>query len=735
VNRAADLFVRHRAWVGAVAALVSLVALLGASRTAIDDVPSSIFRSDDEHFARLEQVFEEFGTDDCDCLVVVEGEGLLEPAGVALLRAVDARLSALEGVAEVWSVDDLLVVEGLLPRPLLPGPDAGPEDYAAAAQRVHAHPLAGDLLVAPDEAAAVVVARLGGTHLPISVLRERVAAIQEVLRELRTPGFDLRLTGVPPMRVTIFSAIMREQVLFPPISAVLGGLIGLMIFRRIGPVLITMAASGLAALWALGLMGLVGQPINLLTAQLPLLMLVIAYTDAIHLMIDTLRARRAGLSRVDAAARSIADLGLPCALTSLTTAIGFGSLVVSRVEVIQRFGAVFAAAVAMSFMVVLTVVPLASSLWLSDGQRPSLASRYARLHEPAEQLIRWVLRRPRTVTVAGVVFIGVCLTLALQLVPENRLTEATPAGREDVAALAALEAHFGGALAASVLVEWDPARRWHEPALREVLAGVTAALERNALTQAPRSVLDLEQLLPAGAGLGLLPQPLVQRFLRAELGHALVHARVPDAGTAACDAGYAALEEDLASLRAAHPGVSLEMTGTGYVARRNVNIIIRDFALGLGLAAVVIFIVLGFAFRSLRLGALSLLPNAFPIVFAAAGLRVAGLQLQVPSVLAFTVLLGIAVDDTIHYVSRYRRELRAGHGEDDALVRAFLGVGRALAMTTIVLGVGFGVTLLSALPTSRLFALIIVSGLFAALIGDLLLLPAAIKAFGRPRQG
>ncbi len=111
------------------------------------------------------------------------------------------------------------------------------------------------------------------------------------------------------------------------------------------------------------------------------------------------------------------------------------------------------------------------------------------------------------------------------------------------------------------------------------------------------------------------------------------------------------------------------------------------------------------------------------------------MELQVPSVLAFTVLLGIAVDDTIHYVSRYKRELAAGRGVDDALVQAFLGVGRALLMTTLVLGVGFGVTLFSALPTSRLFALIIITGLVAALVGDLLLLPAAIKAFGGRRQG
>jgi uncharacterized protein len=740
MNWLADRFERRRAWIGALAALVSLAALFGAQRVRVDDVPSSIFRSDDEHFERLEQVFADFGTDDADCLVVIEGQEVLSPAGVTLLRDLDEQLEALDGVAQVWSLDDLLVIgEGLIPRPLLPPANGSPEAFVAARATAREHPLAGDLLLSADGEATVLVAGLGQAHLAISVLRERVQAIHAVIDGLAAgTGFSVYLTGVPPIRVVVFDTISREQRLFPPISALLGLLIGLLIFRRPGPVLITSGASMLAALWALGFMGWIDQPINLLSASLPLLVMVIAFTDAIHLMIDTLRGRREGLGAVGAAARSIRELGVPCALTSLTTAIGFGSLMISHIEVIQHFGLVFAASVGMSFVVILTVVPLASSLLLRDSRRPSMAMRFAGLHRPAERAFRALLRRPAPVAALGALLTGAGLVLALQLVPENQLTEATPAGDGSVEALPALERRFGGVLSASVLVEWPPELVWSDVRVLTVLEQVEQVLELHPFTRAPRSVLDLLELLPPGtppaAGLAVLPAELTHRFLRPELHRALISTRVPDAGSSVCGPAYAEVESSLGELRGAHPGFTIELTGTGYVARRNVNLIIRDFALGLALAAAVIFVVLSLAFRSLRLGAVSLLPNAFPLVVAAAGLTLTGLELQVSSVLAFTVLLGIAVDDTIHFVCRYQRELRRTGSVDEALLAAFMAVGRALVMTTAALGSGFAVSLFSSLPTTRLFALIVTVGLLAALIGDLILLPASIAVMERRRR-
>ena len=734
----ARFFRLHRPWVAAVAALVSLLALYGASRTTIDDLPSSLFRSDDEAFARLERTFAEFGADDQDCLVLLEGESELGRKGVDLLRRLDARIARIEGIAQAWSLDDLVLLDEGLPRPLLPAPDADDAAFDAALEMAHEHPLAQDLLLSPDGRVAVIVARLEGEDQRVSVLRKRVESLRAALVEFARPGYRLSLTGVPPLRVLIFDAIRHEQRVFPPISALLGALIALAIFQRIGPVFITTAASGLAALWSLGFMGLIGEPLNLLTASLPLLVMVIAYTDSIHLMIDILRGRQAGLGRVDAAARAIRDLALPCALTSLTTAIGFGSLAVSRIEVIRRYGWVFAASVGMSFLVVLTVVPLLASLLLRRGRRPSLARRFSGMRPLAESLIRALLARAGWVTLLGSALVLGCLLLALGLTPENRLTETTPKDSQAVEALAVLEQHFGGALTAAVSLEWQPSQGLGTERLHALIGAVEKVLEENPLTRDPLSILDLEELLPAklqgSSGLALLPPQLTRRFLRADLGHALVRVRIPDAGSAECDAGYQELERDLAALGAAYPDVTLAITGTGYVARRNINRIIEDFARGLGLAAGVIFLLLAFAFRSLRLGAVCVLPNALPVVVVAAGLRLSGLELQVPSVLAFTVLLGIAVDDTIHYVSRYQRERSLGFGQEEALVRAYLGVGRALIMTTAVLAAGFSVTLFSSLPTSRLFAGILVSGLIAALAGDMLLLPAAIRTLAREEE-
>ena len=129
-----------------------------------------------------------------------------------------------------------------------------------------------------------------------------------------------------------------------------------------------------------------------------------------------------------------------------------------------------------------------------------------------------------------------------------------------------------------------------------------------------------------------------------------------------------------------------------------------------------------------------MIPNAFPLAVAGSVLAGLGLELQVSSVLAFTVCLGIAVDDTIHLVSRYRAERLRGRPPEEAAVRAVTAVGRALVITTLVLVGGWGMLLLSEVPTTQLFGVIGLVGLTAALVGDLILLPAMLVAFDPDRR-
>ena len=342
--------------------------------------------------------------------------------------------------------------------------------------------------------------------------------------------------------------------------------------------------------------------------------------------------------------------------------------------------------------------------------------------------------RSRLVTALGTALTVGMAAVSLQMVPDNRLTEAVPHDHAAARTLERLEAVFGGSVETSILVEFED-----EQAGLDAMVAVEERLAEEPFATGSLSIVDVLRSLPGGgepraAALELLPAAATRSLLRRDLGRALIRFRVPDEGAAVAEPGYARIQDGLRAVEAAHPGVRLHLTGTGYVARTNVNVIIEDFALGLWVAALTIVFVLAAAFRSLRLGLLSVIPNAFPLAVAGSVLAGLGLELQVSSVLAFTVCLGIAVDDTIHLVSRYRAERLRGRPPEEAAVRAVTAVGRALAITTLVLVGGWGMLLLSEVPTTQLFGVIGLVGLTAALVGDLILLPAMLVAFDPDRR-
>ncbi len=152
----------------------------------------------------------------------------------------------------------------------------------------------------------------------------------------------------------------------------------------------------------------------------------------------------------------------------------------------------------------------------------------------------------------------------------------------------------------------------------------------------------------------------------------------------------------------------------------------------LGSAALVIFVILGLAFRSVRLGLISVIPNVMPLLAAAAWMAVNNQPLEIVSVCCFTICLGIAVDDTIHFLSRYQIEQKQTSDVGEAIEKAFQEVGSGLVMTTIVLVAGFGSVIFSDTKDYRVFGSLGVITLVIALLCDLFLLPAILKTFDRP---
>ena len=159
--------------------------------------------------------------------------------------------------------------------------------------------------------------------------------------------------------------------------------------------------------------------------------------------------------------------------------------------------------------------------------------------------------------------------------------------------------------------------------------------------------------------------------------------------------------------------------------------IVVDLVTSLGTASLIIFVVLSIAYHSLRIGLISIIPNLFPLAVAGTFLVVSGQNLEIVMVCAFTCCLGIAVDDTIHFLTRYLEERKNEPDEELAIRKAFAGVGTALIMTTIVLVCGFMTVQTSETREHRIFAAMGAITVAAALFGDLIFLPAILSRFNR----
>src|SRR5262249_37414866 len=161
-----------------------------------------------------------------------------------------------------------------------------------------------------------------------------------------------------------------EIVKFAAVSAIISGLIALVVFRRATAVAISVLGPTAGVIWTLGLMGWLGVKIDPLSVVLPTLLFVVGFTDAVHLVSDTQANRLAGLSPLTAPVKAVEHLGPACLLTALTTMAGFGSLAVAKTECIQRFGLTCAGGTIVMFVAIQLVVPMLALTRLGAALQP-----------------------------------------------------------------------------------------------------------------------------------------------------------------------------------------------------------------------------------------------------------------------------------------------------------------------------------------------------------------------------
>lgn len=796
----AALVVEHRQIVRAVLVVLAAGLALAIPSLQMRFAPEELVAPDDDEARSSQSMRDDFGPDDEVLLVLVDADDVLAPAVLDWAHAMARFLEQQPGIARVeslgttplpratrddeLSLDDLdaagsedeaqrVRAEDAIAAAVASDPERFPEGLASLAERgrgpVEVTPvIAGDR--ATDEERRVIAAivedsvlirgrlisadrrvlAIAGMLVPGATEDDVAHAVGATLSRVAAvpppDGARARLAGLPVMRVTMVSALRSDQVLLVSLASIGSVLVLLLGMRSLGGVVLPMSSVGLTLAMTMGGMALAGEPINLLTNVIPPLLVTIGLSDSVHLVLryrEELRAR-ADDDRMAAASRTLRAMWKPCFVTSFTTAIGFGALVVQGTPILARFGGLAALATMLSYVVTVLFVP-ASLPSFSGGpasERKKTRAVARGLDLVVIALARRAAQRPwQTIAAASVLFV-LSLVVARGVVVDSRLLDQFDADSEIAEVTRSMEEDLDGVRALSIGIEGEPGRflrpegiaeleglsRWlreepdvlrattHADWLHEAWTLVTG--EQGARDEPFRSeeqVVALRALVASGE------RDPVSRYVTADGARARIEVRLADRGARRVLAMVTRFEERASELA----GVRVTFSGEAWDASRGLERIVGSMG-GLGYAVLVIFVVMMLLFRSVRLGLLSIPPNALPLAMTLAYMVLRGIPLHAATVIVFTVTVGLSVDGATHVIARFREESARGSTMEETLLRTMATSGRGVVLSSVTLLVGYGALLLSAFEPVRLFGELSAVAIGCALIAQLLLLPALL---------
>lgn len=730
-----------RWWLAALLAIVTLIAGVGLPRLQPDNSLEVWFVQDDPALEAYHAFQDIFGNDEVVAMVVHADEGIFTEAGLARVRAISAAAEAVDGVVEVRSiatVTHIRIDESWTPNPMEAPPlritdvddvKLSPERLKA---RVQEDPLLRGTLVSDDLKTALIVARMGA-------MDDMDAQRDGILAELRTAVDTTEHVPAAGMGV-VFSALNvasnRDAGVVGGVSYVLiFGLLWLM-FRKVGPVMLTILVVVVTEIITLGLMGWLDVRINTVTIVLPTLLLIIGIADCVHMLRQV--AQRSERDRYERTIMGIADVLWPCLFTSLTTAAGFMALATARMQVVRDLGIYASVGVLMAFAVSVVAVMCAVPNPAYEPQRRStrwLQSRLVRVANATQRSSREILVVAAAMALVGAWGVSriVVDTYSIdffyprhEVSQDSRFIEDTfgfyqplefvvtsPEGMKSAERLAAVAA-WQDAMEKDPDVSWsrsitDVARRMNQlytdgSAENFQVPPDDFALEQALLFYESSADNDLDDLVDTDWD-----------RIRVTVGLRMMSAQ-----------GIGAAIDRLTLMAELPEDTTLEPRGYLPLYVTMMDYVVSSQISSFTFAFLVIFTLLAIVFRSIRMALMALPANLLPIFVTLGFMGMAGIRLDVATVTIAAVVQGLVVDDTVHFLYRYRDDLRRTGDHGRAVRETLRVVGVPMTTTTISLVLGFSVLLMATVKTVAYFGILAAIAMAVAWLGDLVVMPALL---------
>lgn len=726
------------------AAVVAASSFAYLSHFRIDNSVAIWFLGEDPELADYRRHNVAFGQREWT-YVWLRGESVFNPGFLRDLKLVGDRVGLLEDVSQVVSlgelVGDSLQSENALSAAA--GKLPGQGKVGSIGRMIRRDPMLEGRLIprANDQFTILAVQNANRIHAVDPYRIRLIASIREVVADFPSI-LDSGIVGTTVINAELNRAAKRDMLVYYTLIAAFVLVAGGLALGSGRDVAVLVAVVTATVMPVLGAFGVFKLPFNLMTVMLPTLLVTVSVSYLIHFIGDFHGARRAQRDQAckpdveSAVSTTFAQLLRPGFWTSATTATGFASLTVSPVAPIQQIGIFAAVGIGLAWLATITVAPALLSLFWRSGSRPH---RRDPADREGNRLLRW-LAQPHPIHAAllgGLMLMGTLGLLSLKADTNYlKFFRAGSVVRNDYAQLEALGMPTSYLTLTVQLSEntrlADPGRHLAMRRFEQSLRALPAVVDVQSLDN---RVSDLASGLVGDARIRSINSSLaqaqsgqlreVEEFLSQD-GN-LLRLRVMTGSMSTREIN--AFRADLDVLTAGQPREwDITLTGTNVLWSNMDAQVIHTQLLSIGITAAGLMILLPVVFRSLLLGVLGFAVSFVPVLCTLGLMGWIGLEVNIATCILGGVVMGIAVDDTIYYLSRFRENRRRGLSVDDAIRNATKTTGRAMIKTSLILTGGFLTMAASDFLPSVFFGVFFAFSILTTLLGDLILLPALLRA-------
>ena len=760
-NKFAGLILRNRAVLLTLIGLFTIYMFYESTKVKLSYEYATLLPKSSKEYKEYNYFKKTFGEEANVFIIGIQDSSFFKLKKFNEYRYINKKIKKIKGITAIMSIPDLYLIKKNIAekrfviKPLFPDSVTSQSELDSLKTLVFNLPFYRSFIY-NDTANVYLTAITFQKRLVDS--KERIAVIDDIVKMYddwgNRYGLTIHYSGLPYIRTAISEKIEKEMKVFVLLAFLVTIIILYIFFRSLKVIGFASIVVFISLIWTLGFMGIFGYKITMVTAMLPPLIIVIGIPNTIYLLNHYFMEFKSHSNKIKALQRTISKTGNAIFLTNLTTATGFGTFVITNSRILKEFGVIASLSIFGLFLLTLILIPTLYSFSPAPSSKhfKHLDSKFAIVFLNFVTTVFTKKRKLLYSTVIGLAIIAVFGVVKIKIL--GYMVDDVPHHDKVYVDLKFFEKNFKGVLPIEIMIDTQRKKGLLRPSVMKKIDKLQKKFENYSELSRPLSYIELVKFtkqayynlnphkysLPKGMERNFImsyvkkakdSKGIMKSFVDTLMSKARISVEVADIGTIKMKELVKKMKADVDSIFPEKKYKSI-LTGISIIYMEGMRYLINNLIWSVILAIVLIAIFMAMLFGSLRMVLISLVPNLLPLLITAGVMGFAGIPLKPSTILVFSIAFGISVDDTIHFLSRYRLELKYNEWEiGKSVSEAINHVGISMFHTSIVLFFGFFIFVFSDFGGTVALGLLVSMTLIVAMITNLLLLPSLLMSLER----